>query len=274
MMASRLALTGLASACLVLGYTMVTLTAWMSKSLLFCFDSILLPSMTASFMGIFVIVMNHALHKKFPIPNKAYIYAPLVIACVSTVTTFVLSALVFRKLQRVKASDNRIRGSIHRRSYSDQYSSMTELMPMQEPEDEAQRRQLLRLLQNRDMKRTGDPASGSTYRIDLPSSLGGDDRGRYLAVPLVEARGRSGSQPEGLRKGFLSNILPARARSATGESFVDPRERRRSEIERGVRSTQPSPRPVSVAWSSNPIIQPAPYNQYEQAVPYHSPRYG
>ena len=273
MMTSRSALTGLASTCLALGYIMVSLTAWMSKSLLFCFDSILLPLMTASFMGVFVIVMNHALHKRFPIPNRAFIYAPLVIACVTTVTTFVLSALLYRKLRRVKASDNRIRGSTTRASYSDQYSSMTELMTMQEPEDEAQRRQLRRLLQKRNLKQAGSPGSGSTYRIDLPPSLGGDNRGQYLAVAPGEVRGRSDSQPESIRKGILGHILPARARSATGESFVDPRERRRSEIERGVRSMQSTPRLLSDAWSSSPALQPSPYIQYDQPASHHLTQY-
>lgn len=217
--------------------------------------------------------MNHALHKEFPIPTMAYIYGPLVTASLTTIATFVLAALLFRKIQRIKASDNRRRISTVRGSHSDQYASTTELMPVQIPEDEAQRKQLLRLLQKRENNRAASLDNGNTYRIDLPPSLAGGGRGGYLSVPSGESRGRSGSQPSDYRRGFFSSLIPARARSATTENFVDARERRRSEIERSMDSTQATPQPESGMWSSTPMLQQSQYNYY-QPPPWSSSRYG
>jgi hypothetical protein len=84
---SRTFLIILGSAFLVVGYGAIAIVAYLGRSLLFLFDAVLVPILTSSFMGIFVTVMNHALHKRFPIPTQIYIYVPLVTACVTTVWT-------------------------------------------------------------------------------------------------------------------------------------------------------------------------------------------
>ena len=239
---SRGTLTTLAGILLIVGYILCMSVGFLSRSLLFIFDCVLLPLLTSSFMGIFVTVMNHALHKKFPVPTQAYIYIPLITSCLATITIGVLAAVVYRRLYQIKKLDNRRRPRAprparHSSGYNDA-SSIQELLPYDIPEDEAQRRQLLRLLLQRDHRAASPEGAASTYRIDMPApspDWGNENQtATYLSVP-VTSRPRGASLPSPASKWNLSNLMPGRGRSPTTstDTFKDPRERRREEIERG-----------------------------------------
>jgi hypothetical protein len=81
---TRNAMVTLAVAMLVLGYAALIMTARLSRSLLFCFECVALPTLTSSVEGLFSVVMNHALHKVFPV-SDTYIVVPLVLVCISVV---------------------------------------------------------------------------------------------------------------------------------------------------------------------------------------------
>lgn len=241
-----IALTALAGTLLVVGYACTTIIALRSRSLLFCFDAVLLPILTSSFMGVFVIVMNHALHRNFDIPNQGYIYGPLITASLTTIASAVLTVWVYIKMRKVQDIDGRIRQRVprwERQSLShgpggDAASTM-ELLPLSLPEDEAQRRQLLRLLLQREAERSERPSS--TYRIDLPGESP-SGQVQYLSVPaggsdgdIGSARPRSGSMPANPRRISLGDLLgKSKSPEQPQESniFKDPRQRRRDEIER------------------------------------------
>lgn len=231
---SRAVLTSLAAAFLAVGYGVIAVTAFYSRSLLFLFDSVLLPILTSSFMGLFVTVTNHALHKGFPIPTHIYIYIPLVAACATTVGVGVFGCITYRKLSKIKELDRQRRQHVQRwdRSSYVNYgdaASTTELLPTNvvASEDEAQRRQLLRLLLTRDSGDSpGRRTSQSTYQIHLP---GEEYEGLQVVQP--DARPRSESLPTNASKWTLLN-RKSRDSSPTVESFKNPRERRREEIER------------------------------------------
>ncbi|KIW85061.1 hypothetical protein Z517_00449 [Fonsecaea pedrosoi CBS 271.37] len=239
---SRAFLTALASVLLLLGYTAVAAIAYFSRSLLFLFDAVLLPILTSSFMGVFVTVMNHALHKHFPIPTQVYIYVPLIIACATTIGAGILSYITYRRISKIKELDKQRRQHVPRWDRSSYVSygdaaSTAELIPMTHwtanniPEDEAQRRQLLRLLLTRDPAESPNPRhSQSTYHITLP---GEDAAADGMEVVQPGTRPRSGSLPTTTSKWQVLNKL-SRERSPTAESSTsrDVRERRREEIER------------------------------------------
>lgn len=233
---TRTTLTALAATFLLVGYVGVAAVAYYSHSLLFRFDAVLLPILTSSFMGLVITVLNHALHKHFPIPSQAYIYIPLVTAGVTTVASAGLALFVHRKMAKIKSLDTRRRQHTQRwdrdpsLSYGDA-ASTTELLSMNHhiPEDEAQRQQLLRLLLSREAAQSpAVPAVPSTYQISLPpenSPLDG------LQVVPSEVRLRSESLRSSPSKWSVLGKSP-RYQSPTLESFKAPRERRREEIER------------------------------------------
>lgn len=186
---SRKTLTSLAAFFLLFGYGGLAGAAVRGRrAILFLFDCVLLPTLTASFTGIVVTVFNHALQRQFTIPTPAYIYVPLLLSCTTTVATAVVCGLVFRRINLVRKSDNRLRVSSRSRlsedwrrrgyGYGPGYgdpTSTTELLPYNIPEDEAQRQQLLRLLlkrENRDRFPNASPdgTATSTYRIDMPGT--------------------------------------------------------------------------------------------------------
>ena len=239
---------------------------------------------TTSFMGILVVALNRALHKRFPVPNPSYFYAPLLVACITTIASGVPAAMFSSRIRRVKASDNRRRVSRLARDDShnrfDSYASTTELLPIQVPEDEAQRKQLLRLLMRQENNRTQSPDNGNTYRIDLPPALASGERwnGQHLSVPTPSSngqRGRSSSRSKIPMSGLLGKLVPGnRSSSATTESFIDPRERRRYEIEQGVDSRYSvPPRPTSDPFSSSPLLGHVPQPQGQGQLPWTSARY-
>jgi hypothetical protein len=236
---SRTALTVLGSTFLAVGYGVSVATAVYSRSLLFLHDAVLVPILTTSFMGLVVTVLNHALHKHFPVPTKVYIYVPLVTAAATTVASACLLFVTYRKLAKIKRLDRQRRKHVQRWdrasssvSYGDA-ASTTELLPIAPtlPEDEAQRRQLLRLLLNREAAKSPTltpPAAPSTYHhIFLPGDPGYDGS----QVPSPAPRPRSGSLPgSGSKWNFMSKMT--RDPGPMLENFKNPRQRRREEIER------------------------------------------
>lgn len=239
---SRTLLTILASVFLITGYTAIVATAFYSRSLLFLHDAVLLPILTSSFMGIVVTVLNHALHREFAIPTHVYIYVPLVTACTTTIASAVAGLITHRKIAKIKRLDKERRRHVQRWdrnsnvSYGD-VASTTELLPIEPrvPEDEAQRQQLLRLLLNREKAQSpGMSSSAGTYKITLP----GEEASTGLQVVSPDVRPRSGSLPNTSKWSFIGKV--AGERNSSMETFKDPRERRREEIERtSIYSTTP-----------------------------------
>jgi hypothetical protein len=257
---SRTALVSIGAAFFITGYIAISVTAVLNKSILFCFDAVLLPILTSSVIGLAAVVFNHSLHKTFPV-SDIYIIIPLTLASISTVTSACLAGYTYHRIKLITQSDNRRKirmireeaaawpGALH------DSTSMQSLLPAPQqqqrdfaqrgsvgsvsamiPEDEQQRQQLLRLLLRREAARQPSPDSESTYHIDLPDPLNGND---FLRVPNPKA-GEESSRPGSGTRYQLSKLLGGvnRARSQTVDS-VDPRQRRREEIERGHVSLSP-----------------------------------
>lgn len=237
-------ITGLASTGVFLGYLSDAALALLSRSLIFAFDGVLMPVLTASAVGVFSTVIHRAL-KDAPRENKVYLLLPLIVSSIATVISAVLSWMVYRKLRKIKDLDARRRTHIPMDSYSSPMIPKSihisrEVQDMV-PDDEQQRRQLMHLLMSKDKSRNRSMEdASSTYRIDLPWEEAGP-RPRSGSVPSQRSNGRFAIPGLGL----------GRERSATGESFKDPRERRREQIERSglvqVQS-QPSSAGLSPAW--------------------------
>jgi hypothetical protein len=264
---SRTFLTVLAAALLAVGYSAIAVLAYFSRSLLFLFDAVLLPILTSSFMGVFVTVMNHALHRNFPIPTQIYIYVPLVIACATTLGAGGLSYITYRKLNKIKELDRQRRQHVQRwergsyGNYGDA-TSTTELLPTNAwsvnnlPEDEAQRRQLLRLLLNREASQESPNDhrnSQSTFHINLPGD--GADSPGYDGLQVVQpgTRPRSGSLPANPNRwSILNKITRDRSPTVESQTFKNPRERRREEIERSSILLTPTPGLEHGGWPQTP----------------------
>jgi hypothetical protein len=269
---SRTFLIILGSAFLVVGYGAIAIVAYLGRSLLFLFDAVLVPILTSSFMGIFVTVMNHALHKRFPIPTQIYIYVPLVTACVTTVGVGGFGFITYRKIHRIKELDRQKRQHVQRwergsySTYGDA-ASTTELLPTTAwnahniPEDEAQRRQLLRLLLNREAESTtprNHRNSQTTFHINLPGEDGGSPGHEGLQVVDHSTRPRSGSLPTNPSKwSILNKITRDRSPPVESQTFKNPRERRREEIERS--SILLTPGLESAGWQTPGTPQPQTY---------------
>lgn len=267
---SRAVVVALAVALTFSGYVIGTFAAFISRSLLFTLDAVLLPLLTSSVVGLFITVANHASQKDLDVPSEAYVLVPLITSGIATIITGLFAFIVSRKIRGIKKSDQRRRQHVQRwdRGQSVSYgdaTSTSELLPMDAmppavpldsygiPEDEAQRRQLLRLLLNR------EPADSplhnrppSTYRINLP----GEDND--LTQLLPGPRTRAGSLPSSPNKfNVLNNLKFLRNKSPPVDNSTNPRERRREEIERGSISYAPMPSPGSGGdWPRTPGISP------------------
>jgi hypothetical protein len=100
---TRNTMVALAAAMLVVGYIGLIMAAFLSRSLLFCFESVALPALTSSVEGLFSVVMNHALHKVFPV-SDTYIIVPLVLVCISVVAFGLWTAFLYRHIHSIKMS--------------------------------------------------------------------------------------------------------------------------------------------------------------------------
>lgn len=233
--------TGLASTGIVVGYLSIAALAFLSRSLIFQFDGVLMPVLTASAVGLFSTIIHRALKKTTEPGNSIYLFLPLGAACITTVVAAVLSFLTYRKLRKIKDLDARRRSHIPLESPSLPQNISREIRDMV-PDDEAQRRQLMSLLLAKQDRHHSTEDSGSTYRIDLPGE--------------ESSRQRSGSLPPGDSGKHRFTMGIGRDRSATNESFRDPREIRRVKIEQGGLLTTNG--------------QPSNWGQSTQ----HAPRYG
>jgi hypothetical protein len=101
-------MVALAVAMLVVGYVALITTALLSRSLLFRFECVALPTLTLSVEGLFSVVINHALHKVFPV-SDTYIVVPLVLVCISVVAFGLWAAYLYRRIHRIKRSGGRRR---------------------------------------------------------------------------------------------------------------------------------------------------------------------
>lgn len=278
--ASRTTLTSVGAAFFIVGYIAISVTAVLSKSILFCFDAVLLPILTSSVIGLAMVVFNHALHKMFPV-SDIYIIVPLTLASLSTVVSSLLAGWTYHRINRIRRSDNRRKVRVMREEQSAwpglrDSTSMQELLPQGRtdrgsagslsnmvPEDEQQRQQLLRLLLSREAARAPSPDGESTYRIDLPDPLND-----YLRVPNPANPAEDSSLPGSGTRYQLSKLLGGvnRTRSHTADSFVDPRQKRREEIERGLVGGHTSPPNAMEHWPGSPQA-PQPYNPGTEGTP-------
>lgn len=136
--------------------------------------------------GLFNIIYNLKVHHKSDGQkpsssswSSASISA-LALATISTIIYTLLALLTYRKIRIV-----RMRDAMHRHTPDNEHIQLL-------PEDEQQRRQLLRLLRERDADRGVSPeASQSTFRIDLPENLRRSNT--LLSTPdsVYEARSRT-----------------------------------------------------------------------------------
>jgi hypothetical protein len=243
---SRRVLTVLAAVLLVLGYFGGVSAYFLSSNPSYRYDSVIYPFFLTSFGGLMEIVLNHSLHKKFP-AGDIYIYPPLVTAIISTLFCGFLTFTTLKRLDRMKKMEYRAKTEVPQwetHSFAgnrDQDPGQaTELLPVQIPEDEAQRQQLLRLLlsKKQEIPRTPTPDAGSTYRIEWQ----GEEESNLLAVPQ-SSRPRSGSAPSITNRWHISNLLGAghqHRRQPSQEELKEQREERRREIERNSMSLSPN----------------------------------
>lgn len=265
---SHAIVVGLASAAVFIGYVSDAALALLSRSLIFMFDGVLMPVLTASAVGVFSTIIHVVLKTGTPPENRLFLYMPLVISSIVTVVSAILSWIVYRKLRKIKDLDAR------RRTHVPVDNSASPMIPKSlhisrevrdmVPDDEQQRRQLMHLLMSKDKARNGslEDSNSSTYHIDLPWEE---------STP----RQRSGSVPS-QRPGPRFNIAGlgiGREKSSASTAFKDPRERRREQIElSGLMQTQsnPSSAGLSPAWPSYGHSPPLQQPQHQQ----HFQRYG
>lgn len=205
-----------------------------------------MPVLTASAVGLFSTVIHRALKKEQEPGNQIYLILPLTVALVATVVSSILSFVVYRKLRRIKELDARRRMHIP----SDSQSLMLPPNVSREvremvPDNEAQRRQLMHLLMSQTDRAPSLEDTGSTFRIGLP----GEDGSRQRSGSLPSAHTSSNSNGG---RFTISNFGIGRERSGTAESFKDPRERRREQIELGAllnNASTPSSAGLTPTWN-------------------------
>lgn len=118
------------------------------------------PCLLTCIFGLFNITYNLKVLHHGTSDWTSYSISALTLATISTLIYAVLALITFRKIHIVRARD-----AMHRHTADHDSIHL-------DPEDEQQRQQLLRLLQQRDStKKVSSEASESTFRIDLPDSL-------------------------------------------------------------------------------------------------------
>lgn len=258
-------MTGLAATGILLGYLSDAALAFLSRSLIFTFDGVLMPVLTASAVGLFSTVVHRAVKKTTEPGNSIYLFLPLAVAAVATVIAGVLSFIVYRKLRRIKELDARRRSHIPLDGMSPMlpHGVSREVRDMV-PDDEQQRRQLMRLLMAQADRASSIDEQGSTYRIDLPGEEG-MSRQRSSSIPPA---------PKATNSRFtISNLVSGRDRS-TSETFRDPREMRREQIERGALMPGSGRNSAQDGPIGGSTLNPAWHGQRQSPPLRDSPRYG
>ncbi|KAK5945797.1 hypothetical protein PMZ80_003005 [Knufia obscura] len=264
-------ITGLAATGVFLGYLSDAALAFLSRSLIFTFDGVLMPVLTASAVGVFSTVVHRALKKRTEPGNEIYLVLPLVVAGVGSVVSGVLSWVVYRKLRKIKELDARRRAHIPLGDFAGSpmlgmggggsgLGHVSREVRDMVPDDEQQRRQLMHLLMAKDDRGRHSSVDGgsSTYRIDLPWEEGGGSSSRPRSGSLPPASATA-KQPS---RFSIQGFGIGRERSNTGDTFKDPRERRREQIER------------SGLVSGNGVNSPAWHGQRYSPPLLGTPRYG
>jgi hypothetical protein len=95
-------LASLGGIALTSGYVGGLIAFYFARTLAFRLDSVVLPLLLSSVGGLFAIVLNWALHQEVQ-TGKAYVYAPLGIACVTTVTC-AATALYLNTQRKIRAA--------------------------------------------------------------------------------------------------------------------------------------------------------------------------
>ena len=257
------------TALLIAGHILTIAAYLFVRSWLFRFDILLIPTITSSLIGLVALLIHQSLEKNAHF-KQPVVWAPLSVALVALFISTVLAIWTSRCIQFVRSSDNRRR---ERRDiqYQDQdpewrspsvaSSTGMGLLP-ESPNDDPQRKQFERLLSTRDIGRAVSPdAASNTYRIDLPSPYAHLQQ-QNLAVPANTTRIRSqseGQQRSGWQLQNLRNLLP-HGRQGAGtavNTWKDPRERRREEIERSGFSGAAGAREGDYeSWGGSPQISP------------------
>ena len=236
---SGTALTVIASAGLILGYLSDAALAYLSHSLIFMFDGVLIPVLTASAVGVFSTLVHRLLVGEPHSSNAIYLIIPLAASSLGTFVCGIASFFVYMKLRKIKERDARRRVHIPLESQLSPMISNNVSREMRDlvPDDEAQRMQLMALLMAKDeRRRDGSVDGGSTYRIDLPGEA--TSRPRSGSVP---------SQRSGHSGGRFS--VPSFIGRDKNETFKDPRERRREQIEQSGLITHTGSAPNSAGLS-------------------------
>lgn len=161
---------------------------------------------------------------------------------------------MYRKLRAIKELDARRRMHVpldtYAKSPSVPNSSISREVQSKIPDDEAQRQQLLHLLMVKENRNASLEDNSSTYRIDLPwDTAGGENRPRSGSLP-----NNNNNNNKQQASGSRLSILAGRERSNTAETFKDPRERRREQIEQsGILAHSPALNSagLSPAWHSS-----------------------
>lgn len=238
---SKAALVATGTIIVVLGHVLAIATYLLAASLTFRFDVVLVPAFVSCSIGFLAVLLQQKIHFEGSFDRKL-VYLPIVFSLLSVLTSASLALWILYIIKQVKELD------IRRRERREQSQDTTAWRPTSIdnaaakllpdiPDDELQRQQLERLLFKNTANRAPSPdAQTNTYRIDLPSPYA-PHYGRHLSVP-EHTNGRVRSYSAGNntleRSGWqlqnLRNLLHGRRQPA--DSWKDPRERRREEIER------------------------------------------
>lgn len=217
---------------LTLGYSLSVALWFICSNSLFQLDVLFMPCLSSCVLGTLNLVIALGVHSapKDQEWTTSSIVA-LVLALVSATIYAILSILTYYKIHHIRSRD------ITRRKRGDSETGFTLLRP----EDDPQRQQLLRLLQQTKETDKASP-SQSTYRIDIPEnsrvSHATKTTPTYLAAPstIYESQGRS------------MEITPTEAQFALMKPIMQevPIDRKQQALERArERSRQSQSRDVS-----------------------------
>ena len=95
----------LAVAMLASGYILLLTLAYASHSLLFRFEAVAIPLLTASLLGEWAIVLNHALHKSFPV-GDIYIQIPLALCSTSLGCSIIYAGWLWHRIRMIRRNDS------------------------------------------------------------------------------------------------------------------------------------------------------------------------
>jgi hypothetical protein len=98
-------LAALGGIALTSGYVGGLMALYFSHTLTFKLDTVILPLLLSSVGGLFELVLNYALHREIP-QDRAYIYAPLIAAALSTCITAGAALFINTKIKIKQAVDS------------------------------------------------------------------------------------------------------------------------------------------------------------------------